>query len=260
MDVVFCFLTVGDLRKEHIWIKWFEGLQKLGMKHQIVVHCSMPDTIQSEWFRPYLVPDTYLRPTSWGFLMNASLSMYAYAYQTTKAKWYVNVSESHVPFVSPRTFYSMFQQYYQNTLLSNGAIWWDPLTIRRANLHLLPQKLRISHQQWCIICKEDMEIVFDFTNHNHELAQSIIHGHTSDESFIGVCLLKENQLKNVINTVTTLVDWDRSPNGNNPYTFTEWTPKDEQVVTELSRANPNAMFLRKISIDFPDEVIDQWIS
>ena len=81
-------------------------------------------------------------------------------------------------------------------------------------------------------------------------------GKLGDESYVAVLLFNINRFKNVIKKSTTLADWKRSPNGNNPHTFVKWTPLDEAVVCENRKTIPNEyMFMRKIGTAFPDDVL-----
>jgi len=85
-------------------------------------------------------------------------------------------------------------------------------------------------------------------------------GHAGEESYAAVLLLNINRLKNVIKKKTTLVDWKRTPNGNNPYKFDAWTKTDEEHVRENFRMHPNEhMFMRKVGATFPDNVLRKHI-
>ena len=85
-------------------------------------------------------------------------------------------------------------------------------------------------------------------------------GHAGEESYAAVLLLNINRLKNVIKKKTTLVDWKRTPNGNNPYKFDAWTKTDEEHVRENFKMNSNEhMFMRKVGAAFPDDVLRKHI-
>ena len=85
-------------------------------------------------------------------------------------------------------------------------------------------------------------------------------GHTGDESYAAILLLNINRLKNVIKKKTTLVDWKRTPNGNNPYKFDSWTFNDVESVRENRRMNANEyMFMRKVGASFPDSILRKHI-
>ena len=264
-DATFCFLITGDLTKEHIWRDWFAGLERLQFKYGIVVHCSLSykNTVKSEWLRQWFLPDECMRPTAWGWLVDAMMSMYDHAVQTHPAEWYTLHSDSCVPMVSPERFVETFNKYKQKSFVSYDKIWWNPNIVRRANLRMLPQQMHLVHSQWCIFCHEDLSQMVSLSKTNEQIKNilSIVSsGHTGDESYAAILLLNINRLKNVVKKKTTLVDWKRTPNGNNPYKFDAWTKTDEEHVRENRRMNANEyMFMRKVGAAFPDNVLRRYI-
>jgi hypothetical protein len=89
------------------------------------------------------------------------------------------------------------------------------------------------------------------------MANIVLAGPAADESFVGVALAFHDRLKDALNTRVTLVDWDRSPNGNNPYTFTDWTTEDAALLEKQRVKNPLLMFMRKVGPGVPDAVIQR---
>jgi len=260
MHVTFCFLVTKDLIKEAIWRTWFMRLQELGLKINIITHYSPKHkgNIQSEWLLKTIIPENYLFDTAWGWITKATLSLYKYALENSKADWYSIHSESCVPFISPEKFIKIFQAYKQNTFLSYCKAWWmDSTTTRdtRANLHLLPSEYHFAHPTWCILCHEDLSQIINLSESDKQLTNIITSGHSADESIIAIFLYKINNFKNVVNKLTTITDWKRTPNGCNPYTFNSWTEADINAVKELcaDKSKQKYMFLRKIGPDFPDD-------
>jgi hypothetical protein len=90
---------------------------------------------------------------------------------------------------------------------------------------------------------------------NKDFTNKILSAPAADESFVGVCLAFHDRLKDVINSRITIVDWKRSPNGNNPYTFTAWTSADQEFYESQKKEYPYAMFLRKVGPECPDTTI-----
>jgi len=265
-DVTFCFLVTQDLVKEHIWREWFEGLEKLQFKFSIVVHCSPcnKNKVTSEWLIQHLLPDDYIcKNTIWDWLLTAMLLMYDYAVKTHPAAWYTLHSEKCVPVVSPQKFIEYFNKYQQNSFISYSRIWWNPFKVNRANLKLLPPTMHLVHSMWCILCHEDLSQMINLSKNNekiNEILSILIRGPTADESYAAVLLFNINNFKNVINKNTTLVDWKRTPNGSNPYTFNEWSTRDEDIVRNIRKSNSNEyMFMRKIGPTFPDHVLRNYI-
>ena len=261
----FCFLVTQDLTKEHIWREWFAGLERLQFKYAIVVHCSLShaEKIKSAWLRQWCMPDGCMRPTGWGWVVEAMMSMYDYAVQTHPAEWYTLHSESCVPMVSPERFVDIFNKYKQKSFISYDKIWWDPKIVNRANLRMLPPHMHLAHSQWCIFCHEDLSQMVNLSKTNEQIKHMLLmmsRGHAGEESYAAVLLFNINRLKNVIKKQTTLVDWKRTPNGNNPYTFTTWTLHDMESVREIRMTKANEyMFMRKVGPAFPDDVLRKHI-
>jgi hypothetical protein len=257
----FCFLVTQDLAKEHIWREWFDGLSRLQFKHAVVVHCSLSnmDKVKSDWLRQRFMPDECMRPTVWGWLVGAMMSMYDHAVQTHPAEWYTLHSESCVPMVSPERFIEIFNKHKQRSFISYDKIWWDPKQVNRANLHMFPPQMHLVHPQWCIFCHEDVSQMVNLSKTNEQIKRALsvlMRGNTADESYAVVLLIMINRLKNVINKQTTLADWKRTPNGNNPYTFNTWTLHDMESVREIRMTKANEhMFMRKVGPAFPDDVL-----
>lgn len=264
-NVAFCFLITGDLTKEHIWREWFDGLEKLQFKYGIVVHCSLSykNTVKSEWLRQWFLPDECMRPTAWGWLVDAMMSMYDHAVQTYPAEWYTLHSDSCVPMVSPERFVEIFNKYKQKSFVAYDKIWWNPNVVKRANLRMLPPQMHLVHSQWCIFCHEDLSQMVSLSKTNEQIKNilsMVSSGHTGDESYAAILLLNINRLKNVVKKKTTLVDWKRTPNGNNPYKFDAWTFNDVESVRENRRMNANEyMFMRKVGASFPDSILRRYM-
>jgi hypothetical protein len=264
-DATFCFLVTQDLTKEHIWREWFAGLERLQFRFAIVVHCSLSNNgnVKSDWLRQRFIPDDSMRPTGWGWVVDAMMSMYDHALQTHPSEWYTLHSESCVPMVSPERFVEIFNKYKQKSFISYDKIWWDPKIVNRANLHMLPPHMHLAHSQWCIFCHEDLSQMVNLSKTNEKIKHmlsTIMRGHAGEESYAAVLLLNINMLKNVMNKKTTLVDWKRTPNGNNPYKFEAWTFDDAKSVWENRKTNPNEyMFMRKVGPAFPDDVLRKHI-
>jgi hypothetical protein len=144
-DVTFCFLVSSDLTKEHIWREWFDRLQELQFKFAIVVHCSSSNKhkVGSDWLKQHFLPDECMRPTAWGWIVDALMSMHGHAVATCPAAWYSTHTETCIPMVSPEKFIDTFNRRKQHSLMSYTNAWWTPgrgwPTNKRANLHLLPR-------------------------------------------------------------------------------------------------------------------------
>jgi hypothetical protein len=244
--ISFCFLLTKDLEKEHIWRKWFDNLSQ-DISFNIVVHTS--NNINSEWLKQYILPSEYIRPTRWGYLMEASIQMYKYAFITYNSEWFINLSETHCPFISTKKFIELYNKYISKTIINTFFSSRNPLS------HL---GVTIKHSQWCIINNSDMKNILDLCASGDEYLLKCISGNVADEHFIGVCLEKTNKLNDCIKLDTCYGDWTRPKNNHWPYTFDASDSNDEVYFRNV--LNNNAiMFIRKVVKSFPDEIIYKWI-
>jgi hypothetical protein len=184
-SVSFCFLVTRDLSKEHIWKKWFDKLKEIGLKYNIYVHCSKPNNIKSKWLQKYLIP--YNIPTAWDFHMEAELELLNHALVTTNDSWFINLSETTVPFISPKKFKKIFDEYKTNTILGYRRPWWDVEYENRANLSKFPKKARYGNGEWCVICNEDMRSIAYVWN-NTDIVTTMMEEPHADESIFAVTL------------------------------------------------------------------------
>ena len=59
----------------------------------------------------------------------------------------------------------------------------------------------------------------------------------------------------LLNTVSTITDWSRMSSPTSPYLFKEATSENINIISNLLKENPHAMFLRKVDRAFPDQAI-----
>lgn len=256
-SVALCFMVTRDLSKEHIWKSWLVELDKVGFKYNIYVHCSKPENIKSKWLKKYLVP--FSIPTAWNFHMEAELALLEYALDQTNDAWFINLSETTVPFVSPLKFVQMFIELSKTTLLEHKKPWWDTKHENRANLKLFPAKARWGNSEWCVLCNKDMKSIV-YIWKNTDIIDTMMKGAHADESIFSVTLYVANKFKNTLNELCTIMDWERDYWGSSPHTFIEYTKEDAEIIKELSKKSKYAMFIRKIEKSFPDEVLYGWLS
>ena len=121
-----------------------------------------------------------------------------------------------------------------------------------------PPSARLGSSEWCVLCNEDMRSIIYAWN-NTEIINTIMEKPHADESIFSVTLYLTNKFKNTINSLVTIMDWERDFYGKSPHTFAEYSREDEKIIDNLSKDNKYAMFIRKISTQFPDEIIYSWL-
>jgi hypothetical protein len=201
--ISFLFIVNRDLTKENIWKNW---LNLLNIDYNIYVHCSTPSNINSLWFKNFLIPNEYIKPTKWGILADAITSLIEYALIHNN-KWYILLSESHVPFVNPFKFINYYNINKNKSIISFKK--HDNIVEDRCNMKLLPKQYWIENEMWLILSKNDVNNIITFKNNNPNIYQVLISGAIADECYLSIILTMCNNLTNVINNATTLVDWNR---------------------------------------------------
>jgi hypothetical protein len=88
--------------------------------------------------------------------------------------------------------------------------------------------------------------------------QLVNEGGLANESIFAIMLQTFNELtntNNLINGVSTITDWSRMSSPTSPYLFKEATDENINIISNLLKENPNAIFLRKVDRSFPDQAI-----
>jgi hypothetical protein len=92
----------------------------------------------------------------------------------------------------------------------------------------------------------------------NDIYQLVNAGGLANESIFAIILQTFDQLNNstaLLNAASTITDWSRMSSPTSPYLFKESTPENINIITNLLKENPHAMFLRKVDREFPDQAI-----
>ena len=97
-------------------------------------------------------------------------------------------------------------------------------------------------------------------NKQNDVTKLICSGGLANESLFAIILYGYKQLDSaVISAVTHITDWYRMASATSPHLFKDANEKDiEFIETELGK-NKYAMFIRKISPEFPDTILRHYI-
>jgi hypothetical protein len=85
-------------------------------------------------------------------------------------------------------------------------------------------------------------------------------GGLANESIFAIILQTFKELTNpntFINEPSSVADWTRMSSPTSPYLFKEGTEQNINIIKDLLKVNPYAMFLRKVDRAFPDTVIKE---
>jgi hypothetical protein len=85
-------------------------------------------------------------------------------------------------------------------------------------------------------------------------------GGLANESIFAIILQTFKELTNpntFINEPSSVADWTRMSSPTSPYLFKEGSEQNINIIKDLLKVNPYAMFLRKVDRAFPDDVIKE---
>jgi hypothetical protein len=255
MKVALCFIISYEhvLQKEEYWIRWINSNKNL---FNIYFHYKEKHKIKSKWILNYCIPEKYIKQTSYYDVVPAYMTLLTYAYETDKNnQWFCMLTDTCVPIISPENFKKLFFNYYNKSIIQCKNSHWNIDLHRRANLRLLSKKYHLVNDPWFTLCRYHIHLCILFMVGQNKIYQTINNGGLANESIFAIILQTFNELnKNkILNTSATICDWSRMPNPTSPHLFNECTEVDENIIVNLLKINPYALFLRKVNYKFPDE-------
>jgi hypothetical protein len=183
----------------------------------------------------------------------------------TNNKWVCLLTDSCCPIISPRRFRYLFFNNYNKSIMSWKSAWWNTTFHKRANLALLPEDLRLANDPWFVLKRENVAHILQFVSKQTEFVKTICDGGLANESLFAIILHGYKQLSNsnsnssVISAVTHLADWARMGSATSPHTFKDANGKDIEFINTNLEKNKYAMFIRKVSPEFPDNILKGYI-
>jgi hypothetical protein len=140
--------------------------------------------------------------------------------------------------------------------------WWNVEFDKRANLLKLPKELRLANDPWFTLKRENVYQVLDFVNKQQDITKTICNGGLANESLFAIILYCYKQLElngPVIQSATHIVDWNRMESATSPHLFKIADEKDIKFIDSSLEKNKYAMFIRKVSTEFPDQILRHYI-
>jgi hypothetical protein len=261
MKIALCFIINYEhiLNKEDIWKQWIEYNKDI---INVYFFYEDLDKIKSDWIRNHVIPTSHIFKTSYYNVIPAYLSLMNYAMQQdSNNSWFCFVTDSCCPIISPIKFRYLFYNNYNKSLLSWKPAWWNITFHKRANLYLLPEKYRLANDPWFIMKRENVKQCLQFMHKFHDITKTVTVGGLANESLFAIIMYIYGQLNNgeVLSSVTHVTDWSRRTSPTSPHLFKLANDRDIQFIeTELEK-NRHAMFIRKISPEFPDQLLEHYI-
>jgi len=258
MKVALCFIINYEhiLYKENIWREWIEPNRDI---INVYFYYNDLKKIKSKWIMKHTIPPTYIHETSYFHVIPAYLSVMSFALQFYENNWFCLLTDSCCPIISPTKFRYLFYNYYKKSVISWKPAWWNIEFHKRANLNKLPKELHLANDPWFVMQRENVLQLMNFVNCQKTITKTICNGGLANESLFAIILYFHKELNNVLNYVTHITDWERMATSTSPHLFQYGDENDKKFIEKSLDNNKFAMFIRKISPKFPDEVLRHYI-
>lgn len=255
MKIALCFLISynHELNKEHIWREWIEHNKDI---INVYFHYKEYNKIKSPWIKSHVIPPEYIVKTTYLHVVNAYLSVAYYAsIQDELNTQFCFLTESCVPIISPQKFRDMFIKNYDSTIMGWRQAWWNVDLHRRANLRLLKPEFRLGNEPWFILSRNHLNSCLEYSRVNKKIFNLINNGGLANESIFAIILYSMGLINDVKREITHCTDWDRISGPMSPHVFQSGSKEDLEYITNFLINNKYTMFLRKVSPEFPDEIL-----
>ena len=261
MKIALCFIISYEhiLNKEHIWREWIEPNKDI-----INVYFYYKDItkIKSKWIIEHAIPPNYIYETSDYHVIPAYTSILAFAMNHDKNnQWFCLLTDSCCPIISPKRFKYLFYENYNKSIMSWKKAWWNITLHKRANLALLPEDFRLGNDPWFVLKREHINCINNYLYTKKEIVKTICAGGLANESLFAIIFYACNQLnkKHLISSATHATDWSRMASSTSPHVFKEANQTDITFIEKFLKKNKYTMFIRKVSPEFPDTILEKYI-
>lgn len=259
MKIALCFIINYNhvLHKEKIWREWIEANKDI---INVYFYYNDVKQIRSKWIMQHTIPPDCIYPTSYFHVIPAYLSVINFAFShDTRNQWFCLLTDSCCPIISPRRFRYLFYQNYNKTIMNWRKSWWNPEFHKRANLHKLPEDMRLANDPWFVLKRENVYQCLQFVKTQQNITQIVNSGGLANESLFAIILFCYNQLDKVVANASHMTDWGRPSSTTSPHMFLEGNKTDTTFIEKNLKENEYVMFIRKIHLEFPDEILKKYI-
>jgi len=261
MKVALCFIISNNhiLNKEEIWKKWIDQKKEL---FNVYFHYKDYKLIKSKWIRDHCLPPSLIANTSYYHVVPAYTSIMNFAFRNTDNKWFCLLTESCVPIVPIKDFIKIMEENISKSIMSWSKAYWNIHFHTRANLQLLKKDFQLANTPWFIFSRDHVNKLLFFLVKENNLFKTICQGGLANESVFAIVLESYKELTNeekVLNEVSTLTDWEHMESPTSPYLFKNGSDFELNIINNLKEKNKFGLFLRKVSKDFPDDIISNLI-
>jgi len=260
MKIALCFIISYDhiLNKEEIWREWIEPNNDI---INVYFYYKELQKIKSQWILDHTIPPNFIHETSYYHVIPAYLSLMSFAVKhDSENQWFCMLTDSCCPIISPKRFRYLFYKNYGFSIMSWKRAWWNVDFHKRSNLAQLPEELRLANDPWFVLKRENVGHILNFVKKQNDVTKLICNGGLANESLFAIILHGYKQLDvSVISAVTHITDWSRMASSTSPHLFKEANELDIAFIEKELEKNKYAMFIRKISPEFPDAILRHYI-
>ena len=257
MKVALCFIISYKhiINKEEIWKEWIEYNKDI---INVYFHYKDINLIKSPWIKQNCIPIKHTSYTTYYHVVPAYISILNYAFNhDLQNKWFCLLTESCVPIISPQHFRQLFLNHYSASLFKWKKAYWNIDIHCRANLKYFNKEYHLANDPWFILSRDHVHKSILFVVKKNDIYQKVCKGGLANESLFAIILQTFNELTNtikLINESSTISDWKRMSNATSPHLF-EGNKEDEEFIIQELKLNKYAIFLRKISPNFPNHLL-----
>ena len=255
MKVALCFIISyeNSLNKLAIWKQWIKHNADI---INVYFHYDIEKPIEDEWIQRHALPKSEIVSTSYYHVVPAYLQVMKYALSKDSANtWFVMLTDSCAPIVSPKKFRHIFFRENAVSIISWRRAWWNVFIQKRANLRLVPEIYRLGNDPWFILTKTDVERCLFFSQERNDLFTLVCRGGLANESIFAIILKYVGTLSNVKNEITHVCNWTQMSSPTSPYVFRHGNTEENTFINTAINKHNFAFFARKIDKTFPDETL-----
>lgn len=230
MKIGFCFIIKNEINNEKIWFDYFNNKDN----YELLIHCSEENNLE---YLNNLTDKIYINAvyTKWGCLQIVQNFLMEKC-KELDCKKFIILSDSCLPIKSFDFFY---KNMFNDKCFIKYSELWD-----NTRFPIKYDWLKGNHQ-WCIIDSSKYDIFLD-SEHRNYFEYSV---HIPEESYYSSILNEKNLLNddNVINELSTFVEWNKPQPGKNPPYYFDSFNREENNIISSCLDNENYFFLRKVS-------------
>jgi len=260
MKAALCFLISYDhsLNKETLWKEWIEPNKDI---INIYFHYKDYLKIKSPWIKKHALPFLTIQSTSYFHVVPAYLALMSFAQKQSRENvWFIMLTESCVPIISPHRFRRLFFENHAKSIVNWKQAWWNIDLVKRANLRCIKLEYHLANDPYFILKREDVSRCLEFPIYNNRLFKVICDGGVANESIFAIILYSYKQLDYVVRAATHAADWKRTSSPTSPHVFLKGDEQDILFIRDFLLENKYTMFLRKVHPNFPDDILRKFVS